>query len=64
MNLEELKPGWNRYSSSIAATEERTISELDALLPSENPPVAFFRPFFLLKNAAMCALIIVSCGGC
>ncbi|MEQ9440262.1 MAG: hypothetical protein RIG62_14505 [Cyclobacteriaceae bacterium] len=64
MNPDELKPQWRHYTSSVAATEERPLEELDALLPPERASFFMARPFFFLKNVAMYAFIIVCCGGC
>ncbi|MEM9675278.1 MAG: hypothetical protein AAF992_21985 [Bacteroidota bacterium] len=65
MNLDELKPGWHQFTTNVSARNERSINELDCLLPPSPPAYHFFpNTAFLLKNAAMYASIIILCGGC
>ncbi len=66
MNLNELKPDWQYYSSATATREQKSLNELEELLPHQKPTLGrwFTSYSTLLKNAAMYASIIVLCGGC
>ncbi|MGB3589292.1 MAG: hypothetical protein WBA23_22295 [Tunicatimonas sp.] len=63
MNLNELQPEWQRYASTTAAREKKSLEKLNMLLPPQ--PVIWFTNYSsLLRNAAVYASIIVLCGGC
>ncbi len=66
MNLDELKSDWQHYASVTSTREQRSLEELDALLPSKQSTFSqwFTSYSSLLRNAAMYASIIFLCGGC
>ncbi|MEM8969187.1 MAG: hypothetical protein AAGE93_22410 [Bacteroidota bacterium] len=66
MNLDKLKSDWQHYALVTSTREQRSLDELNALLP---PQQSTFSRWFtsyssLLRNAAMYASIIFLCGGC